>query len=199
MKAVMPVALPDVLLCRKKTGADQWDEMWEGVLHMPPAPRNEHQHLGGELLSYLRQHWARPRKARVYYDVNLASIGGWPEDYRIPDLLLLTRDRFGIDHGEYFEGAPNVVVEIHSPGDEAYEKLAFYAALGVPEVWIIDRDTKEPEILVLKRGRYKKLRADAGGWVKSPATGVELRAGKSGKLVVRFAGDDRTREELPTD
>ncbi len=32
MKAVIPTALPDILSFRKRTGADRWDEMWEGVL-----------------------------------------------------------------------------------------------------------------------------------------------------------------------
>ena len=30
------------------------------------------------------------------------------------------------------------MIEIRSPEDEALEKLPFYAALGVPEVWIFD-------------------------------------------------------------
>jgi Uma2 family endonuclease len=195
----MPVAFPDLLERRKQTGADQWDEMWDGVLHMPPMPINEHQDLEGDLERYLRQHWARPRKAKVYHTVNLASVGGWPKDYRIPDLLLLTRDRFSINRKLYFEGAPNVVVEIHSPGDEAYEKLPFYAELGVPEVWIVHRDTKEPEVYLLKRGRYKEQPSEAGGRVRSPATGVEMRAGKRNKLAIRLAGDDGTREYLPED
>ena len=55
-----------------------------------------------------------------------------------------------IDHDTYFEGAPTVVVEIRSPGDETMEKLPFYAKLGVPEVWIIDRDTRQPELYLLK-------------------------------------------------
>jgi Uma2 family endonuclease len=200
MKAVMPVALPDVLAMRKRTGADQWDEVWEGVLHMPPAPNRFHQDLEGSLETYLRFRWARPRGAKVYHQINLAAPGGWPEkNYRIPDLLLLTPERFSIDHNEYFEGAPDVVVEIHSPGDEAYEKLPFYAALGVPEAWIIDRDTKEPEIYLLKRGQYKKQSAAKSGWVRSPGTGIELRVGLPGKLAVRLAGDDTTREDLPED
>jgi Uma2 family endonuclease len=190
--------LSEVLEWRKQTGADQWDEMWEGVLHMAPVPTNPHQDLAGDLLTYLKIHWARPRKAKVFHEVNLASIGGWPRDYRIPDLLLLSRDRFDIDRGEYFEGAPDAVVEIHSPDDEAYEKLPFYADLGVPEVEIIHRDTKVPEIHVLKRGRYRKKRA-AGGWVRSPGIGIEMRAGKKGKLAIRLAGNDATREDLPED
>ena len=38
MKAVMSSLLPDIQAMRKRTGADRWDEMWEGVLHMPPMP-----------------------------------------------------------------------------------------------------------------------------------------------------------------
>lgn len=199
MKAIMPVLLPDVAALRKRTGADQWDEMWDGVLHMPPMPNREHQDFEWALETYLRHFWARPNGARVYHQINLSGSSDWIKNYRIPDLLLLTPERFDIDKNEYFEGAPDVVVEIHSPGDEAYEKLDFYADLGVPEVWIIDRDSREPEILLLKRSRYRAQKAGAGGWVRSPATDIEMKAGKKSKLSIRLAGDNSTRAELPED
>ncbi len=200
MRAVMCAVVPDVLAWRKETGADRYDEMWEGVLHMPPMPNRDHQDLEGAAEAWLRRYWAPLYRARVFHQINLAAIGGWPKrDYRIPDLVLLKPDRFRIDHNEYFEGAPNVVVEIHSPDDESYEKLSFYARLGVPEVWIIDRDTRVPEVYLLRRGRYRKQKVGARGWIRSPETGVELRAGKSGKLAIRLAGDDSTLEALPPD
>jgi Uma2 family endonuclease len=198
MKAVMSSLLPDIQALRKQTGADRWDEMWEGVLHMPPMPNRHHQDLEGALESYLRFYWAPPRQAKVYHQINVASIGGWPHSYRIPDLVLLLPQRFAIDRNEYFEGAPDVVVEIRSPDDETYEKLPFYRDLGVPEVWVIERDTRTPEIHVLKRGRYKKQAATAQGWIRSPGTGIEL-AGQRGKLAVRLTGDDSTRQDLPPD
>jgi Uma2 family endonuclease len=176
-----------------------WDEMWEGVLHMAPSPNRAHQDLGGAMETYLRLRWARPHGNRVYHDINLASPGGWPNNYRIPDLLLLTPARFSIDRNEYFEGAPDVVVEIRSPSDESYEKLEFYAQLGVPEVWIIERDSKAPEIYVLQAGGYVQKAAGAEGWVLSDVTGIELRIGHPGKLAMRFAGNDSTREDLPED
>jgi Uma2 family endonuclease len=188
----------DLLERRKKTGADRFDEMWEGVLHMPPRPNRMHQDLEGSLEAYLRFHWAPPREAKVYHQINLASIGAWPNDYRIPDLVLLLPERFAIDRNEYFEGAPSAVVEIHSPGDESYEKLPFYARLGVPEVWIIHRDTLVPEIHILKRKKYQ-LAKPAGGWLRGPETGVELASSQAGKLAVRIAGNDQTRRELPED
>ena len=199
MRAVMPEVPPDILAWRKRTGADRWDEMWEGVLHMPPAPNRDHQELEGTLETYLRLHWARPSGAKVYHQINVAAPGGWPHNYRIPDLVLLTPARFAIDRNEYFEGAPDVVVEIHSAGDESYDKLPYYAELGIPEVWIIDRDRKEPEIYVLQAGRYERHMAGDDGWARSAATGIELRAGRPGKLDIRLAGHATTQEELPED
>jgi Uma2 family endonuclease len=188
---------PEILGWRKRTGADRWDEMWEGVLHMPPAPNREHQDFEWNLEFYLRLHWARPRRARVYHQINVAAPGGWPTNYRSPDLVLLTPERFGIDRNEYFEGAPDVVVEIHSPGDEAYDKLPFYAELGVPEVWIVDRDSKVPHLYRLQGRGYARQVAAENGWVLSAVTGLELRAGQAGKLAIRLAGDETTQAELP--
>jgi hypothetical protein len=124
----MPTALPDVLSYRKLRGQDKWDEMWDGVLHMPPMPNVEHQDFEADLQAYLREFWAIPLKAKVWHQVNLASFGGWPHDYRIPDLVLLTRDRLHINRGEYLEGASNVVVEIMNPGDETRDECWIQAS-----------------------------------------------------------------------
>lgn len=197
MKAVMPQVPEYILEHRARTGADRWDEMWEGVLHMPPMPNREHQDLALALGSWLRAQWALPRGNRVHAQVNLASPGGWPKDYRIPDLLLLAPDRFDIDHNEYFEGAPTAVIEIRSPGDETLEKMAFYAQLGVPEVWIIDRDTKMPELHVLRQDEYRQQSPNAEGWLRSAATGICLRSGRGARLVLQVADDETTRSTLP--
>jgi len=223
MKAVMPTVLPEVVALRKRTGADRWDEMWEGVLHMPPAPNPDHQDFEWSLEAYLRTRWAPERKAKVYHNVNVAPPGGWPDDYRIPDLVILLPASGAVRKDTYFEGPPDVVVEIRSPGDESLEKLPFYASLGVPEVWIIDRDTKDPTIHTLVDGRYAPDAADetSGGephWIQSAVTGLDLRradpppgdgdaseesSGKlsegAGRLSIRLAGDESTREDLPSD
>ena len=86
-----------------------------------------------------------------------------------------------------------------SPGDETYEKLGFYARLGVPEVWVIDRDSKAPELYILQAGHYQRTAADADGWARSPSTGIELCTDKPGKLTIRLAGEEASREDLPED
>ena len=197
MKAVMPEVPQHILQWRKRTGADQWDEVWEGVLHMPPAPNREHQELEGALERWLWAHWAEPQGARVYHQINVASVGGWPHDYRIPDLVLLTPDRFHIDHNEYFEGAPTVVVEIHSSGDEAHDKMPFYAELGVPEVWVIDRGSKVPEVYALAGDRYERQAPDHEGWIHSSAANVQLREHPGRKLALQIAGEPSTLGIVP--
>ena len=66
MKAVMPEIPPQFVAWRKQTGNDKFDEMWEGVLHMAPAPSRSHQDFHYELLTWLRSHWALPRGNRVH-------------------------------------------------------------------------------------------------------------------------------------
>lgn len=198
MRAVMPEVPEHLLRWRKKTGADRWDEIWEGVLHMAPAPNREHQDLEASLEMWLRLHWSQPRQYRVYHQINVAAPGGWPnQDYRIPDLVLLTPDRFSIDRNEYFDGAPSVVVEIHSPGDEAFDKLSFYAGLRVPETWIVHRDTRQPEIFALHGEQYQRQTPENDGWLYSIATGVQLRGEVDAKLGIQIKGSPATFARLP--
>jgi Uma2 family endonuclease len=171
--------------------------MWEGVLHMPPMPNRSHQDLEGAIEAWLRQFWAPSSGGRCYHQINVASIGGWPTNFRIPDLVLLNPDRFHIDKNEYFEGGPTVVVEIRSPDDETYEKLDFYAQLGVVEVWVIDRDSRRPEIFALRGGKYERVSPGAAGDQWSPTANVRLGTSPAGKLVLQLGDDPATRRELP--
>jgi len=197
MSTVTPDVLTQTLAWRQQTGNDKFDEMWEGVPHMTPAPKRSHQDIVLDMGMWLRLHWARPLGNRVHHDVNVTPPGGWPSDYRVPGLVLLTPDHFAIDHDTYFEGAPTVVVEIRSPGDETMEKLPFYARLGVPEAWLVDRDTRQPEVLVLQAGQYRQQSPAADGWLDSIATGVRLRGEAGNCLAMQLSGNDATRHILP--
>jgi Uma2 family endonuclease len=86
---------------------------------------------------------------------------------------------------EYIVGPPLVGVEFRSPGDESYEKLPFYASLGVPEVWIIDRDAKSPEIFHLVNTAYESVVSNPEGWVRSSAVGDSSRRRKTRRAARR--------------
>jgi Uma2 family endonuclease len=195
MKAVIQDLPKRWLEERRASDASRYDEVWEGVLHMAPAPNMDHQELAIELSFLLKSHWEPRSGGRVFYEVNVTTPedeSTWTTNYRIPDMVMLSADRLAFRKTEYICGPPLVCIEFHSPGDEAYEKLPFYAKLGVPEVWIIHRDTKEPEIHLLEGRHYKTAIADRDGWLLSPATGIRLRAEKQ-KLLVFFEGDTEAK------
>jgi Uma2 family endonuclease len=127
----------------------------------------------------------------------LAPVGGWPNNYRIPDLVLLATDCAAKNCGECLEGPPTVVIEIHSPGDEALEKLPFYARLGVPEVWVIDRDSRAVEIYALHAGVQERIAPALDGWLHSSATGIQLRRERDGKLAIKIADNPASLRFLP--
>jgi Uma2 family endonuclease len=113
---------------RQSRGLDLFDELWEGVLHMAPAPGVAHGIVADELAGALRGA-ARGAGLRGSGPFNLGSVN----DYRVPD-------------GGYHRGAPSdvwvstaaVVVEVVSPDDETYQKFDFYFAHGVEEVVVAD-------------------------------------------------------------
>ena len=78
MKAVMPDVPPEILAWRKRSGAHRWDEMWNGVLHMPPMPNRQHQELESGMERFLYFNWARPNKAKVYHQINTDLMGSSP-------------------------------------------------------------------------------------------------------------------------
>jgi len=196
MKAIMLEVPKKLLDQRRRVGADQWDEVWEGIIHMTPAPNRERQDVEGAMEAWLRMFWVPTCQGRVYHQINVSDREDWTTNYRIPDLLLLSPGQFEIDRNEFFLGAPLVTVEIHSPGDEAYEKLAFYGDLGVTEVWIVERDSRAIELFVLEAGRYEKQAVDEDGWKSSRATDVRLR--NDGKQLTLQIKDDReTRRSIP--
>ncbi|HEX4495157.1 MAG TPA: Uma2 family endonuclease [Thermoanaerobaculia bacterium] len=73
-----------------------------------------------------------------------------------PDLLYVSAARREILR-ERIEGAPDLVVEILSPGTarrDRGQKLALYADSGVREYWIVDALERQIEFLVNENGRF---------------------------------------------
>ncbi|MGH9185528.1 MAG: Uma2 family endonuclease [Acidimicrobiales bacterium] len=134
MKAVM-LQVPEALLEeRRRQGADRWDEIWEGVLHMVPPPAERHQNLGMRLGATLLP-LADRRGLKLSYEIGLYRT---TDDYRVPDLAVYRPDQAS---ARGIEQSAELVIEIRSPGDETTEKLPWYTAQDVCEILVIDRDT----------------------------------------------------------
>jgi putative restriction endonuclease len=115
---------------RRISGLDRLDEVWEGVLHMVPAPNYGHARLTQQLAVALN---GPARDAGLEAAMGEFNLGDSEADFRVPDGGL---HRPGTE-GVWLHTAA-LVVEIVSPGDETWQKLPFYAAHHVDEVLIVD-------------------------------------------------------------
>ena len=199
MRAVMSIVPPDVRLLRKRTGADQWDEMWEGVVHMPPMPNRTHQHLEWALETWLWTHWAEPAGNRVYHEVNLAPPGGWPVDYRIPDLVLLTPECFDIDHDEYFEARADRGHRNPQPRRRDLREASVLRPRR--RARNLDHPARHPHARTL-RAAWRQLRAASlcRRWLAAQRDhGSPIGAEPNGRLGIQMGSDVKTRRRLPRD
>jgi hypothetical protein len=199
MRAVLVHVTDAELAHRRSTGLDRWDEMWEGVLHMTPAPSLEHQRILDELMMFLGRHLRAAGRGTLRSGINVLREAAAQSDYRIPDLTFIAGGHEHLLHEDGVRGGgPDAVSEIRSPEDETFDKLPFYAAIGTREVIVIDRDTKRPEIYRLAGSRYVALQQDADGWLRSETMTVRFRAvdGQPPRLRIEDALDSATHVEI---
>jgi Uma2 family endonuclease len=189
----MAVAIPELLRFRERTGADRFDEMWEGVLHMTPSPSFQHQLHASRILNFFVEVWCPRTGGGAVMQINVSTPERWDQDYRIPDVAVMRPDR--LPQGEAMFVRPNVVFEVRSPGDETYEKLPFYAAVGVEVVVVIERDTKAIQVFALSSGSFVLLPASVDGWTVVRPIDVDLRTESTERgsaLHLRLSGHPET-------
>jgi Uma2 family endonuclease len=134
---------------RRRSGLDRLDEVWEGVLHMVPAPSHRHAEIAQQLAEILGP---PARVAGLRPTMHQFNLGDSEEDFRVPDGGL---HRPGA--AEMWHPTAALVVEIVSPRDESWEKLPFYAAHGVDEVLIVDPQERSVSWLALEDGEYHPI------------------------------------------
>lgn len=143
-----PAEFEQLLERRRRWGADTHDEVWEGVLHMNPAPHWRHADLQAQLIEALGPR-ARAAGLKPVAELNL----GGPDDYRVPDGALTHPAG-----GELFNPTAALVFEVLSPGDETWTKLPFYAAHQVDELLIVNPDDHSVDWLALTAsGEYEPV------------------------------------------
>jgi Uma2 family endonuclease len=104
---------------------------------MTPGPSTTHQAISGELGFILKQSC---RSEYMIYDAPLDVILSQTNVLQ-PDIIMIHRNRMHIVTARGIEGAPDLVVEILSPGSRKRDKvtkLKKYAQYGIYEYWIVD-------------------------------------------------------------
>lgn len=136
---------------RHAHGLDRFDEVWEGVYVMAPAPNDEHQSITTRLARPFLEVIEDTCIGVVRICINLAiDPDRWEDDYRVPDATVFLNESPAVCHGAFWSGPPDFVVEVISPYDRTRDKLDFYSRLKTRELLIVDRDPWQLELYRLQ-------------------------------------------------
>lgn len=134
-------------------------ELFKGkILKMSPAPARKHQDISGNI--YLKLgNFFKSQKCKLYsalFDVRLPNKND-DKIYTVvqPDLCVVC-DMEKLDERGCV-GAPDLVIEILSPGNSKREmkyKFDLYEETGVREYWIVDPNTESVLMNILENGKY---------------------------------------------
>ncbi len=102
---------------------------------MSPDPKADHAYIVEVIREALR-----PLLSRGYFITNNSSCVLPPRSMPSPDLLVLRRERMmeAVRRGDWIQGAPDLVVEIHSPSNRRLQtKADLYLRHGAEQVWTV--------------------------------------------------------------
>ncbi len=150
---------------RQRAGLDRLDEVWEGVLHLVPAPHGRHAKVAQQLAELLGP---PAREAGLEPTMHEFNIGDGEHDFRVPDGGLHRPSP-----AELWYPTAALVVEIVSPGDETWDKLPFYASHQVDELLIVDPHERSIHWLALFSGEYRE--AERSGLIDLEPTELAKR------------------------
>ena len=162
---------------------DERVELINGKVHlMSPAPNRLHQEICGDIYNPIKN-YLHDKTCKVYFapfDVRLPKKG--IDDKSIfnvlqPDICVIC-DLEKVDKRGCI-GAPDIVVEVLSPGNNSKElkkKYELYEEAGVSEYWIISPQNQTATIYTLQDGKFHTSRIlVAGDIVTTPVLpGFEL-------------------------
>ena len=136
----------------------QRHELIDGEHFVTPSPRPRHQtillNVAAMIWNYLQEHPV----GRVFtapLDVILSNY-----DVVEPDLLYLSHERAREVLREWVHGAPDLVVEIGSPGTRKRDetiKRSLYERFAVSEYWIVDPEADTVKVYRHDDERYTRV------------------------------------------
>jgi Uma2 family endonuclease len=155
-------------------------ELIDGEHYVTPSPNTKHQAVSGNLFFLLRRWLEQHPVGRVFYapfDIVFTQF-----DIVEPDLLYMSNERAAaILTAKHVTGAPEIVIEIGSPGTRKRDetiKRRLYERSGVSEYWVIDPDLDVVRVYRREQdrfGRPAELAVETGDVLTTPLLpGLEL-------------------------
>jgi len=129
---------------------DKHVELVRGVLEVREPPGYTHGRVTVNLLMRLAAHVERAQSGHVLVTETGFTLARGPDTVRGPDLAVVRRDRVPSPEPRGFlELAPELIVEVLSPGDRAGEVLAKVAdgvTAGTRRVWVVDPERRAARV-----------------------------------------------------
>lgn len=118
-------------------------ELVRGELREMPPAGSEHGYVAMNLAATLQHHVRENGLGRVYAAETGFKIASDPDTVRAPDTAFISRERVEAAQRVegYWPGAPDLAVEVISPGDthsEVTEKALDWLRSGCRSVWVVD-------------------------------------------------------------
>jgi Uma2 family endonuclease len=140
------------------------EEVVDGEILIMPPNKWEHALIARNICKALDAQ-LDAREALVLDTVFGLVIRKAPLTSRVPDVAVFLKSTI-VEQDGYVHSAPQLVVEVLSPGNtrrERERKLADYASLGVPEMWVVSPEARTAEVLYLENGFLRSAQVLAQG------------------------------------
>jgi Uma2 family endonuclease len=134
-------------------------EIIEGILYMSNAPSFDHQYTVMEIAFNLKSFVNQNKLGYVLtapFEIHLAEKTRPVQ----PDVLFIGAERGLLQGAKYFEGSPDLVVEVLSPSTrrlDQFTKFSAYEKAQVPEYWIADPKSRLVQVYTLDNQEYVLL------------------------------------------
>ena len=131
-------------------------ELLDGELVVVPSPKEIHQRIQlaiGLALAFFVQNHALGRLYFAPFDVLFTD-----NDVAQPDLIFVSNERSHIITEDNIQGAPDLLVDVHSPSTVNRDKdfkRDLYERHGVLEYWMVDPYQKTVTVLLLGDDKYE--------------------------------------------
>jgi len=144
-------------------------ELINGELVMTPAPNTIHQNIIVKMIYEIERFLQQQKIGKLFCaptdvkfnDTNILQ----------PDIVFISKERSGVITENIINGAPDLIIEILSPGTAYYdliEKKEIYEQYGVKEYWIVDPKKNRVDIYQNIDQRFElNQRLDVEGIAKS--------------------------------
>jgi Uma2 family endonuclease len=138
-------------------------ELYDGEVFELPSPIPRHQ-VVADNIKHLLGAYSRTRGGLSF--ISPIDIVFSEYDVVQPDVVFFTQTRRRlVDFDQAIRHAPDLVVEVLSPGTRANDhgrKMAMFARYQVPEYWIADPSLACLEVHSLEQGAYRLLQTACG-------------------------------------